>query len=162
MISRNTSFKYKGQAVDVKKIASELGVQYVAEGSVRRAGNRVRVTVQLIDAAADNPGRARLLGLRAVVSRMLGDLRPAHSDAKMALVHAEATGQLRRIAVAQARLANVLVRLGELAEADQLFARGHPAMAAGYLLASLAAGLTAVYGGILVGRLWPGTERGLA
>ena len=54
VISRNTSFKYKGQAVDVKKVASELGVQYVAEGSVRRSGNRVRVTVQLIDAAADN------------------------------------------------------------------------------------------------------------
>jgi tetratricopeptide (TPR) repeat protein len=74
-----------------------------------------------IDAASDNPSRARLLGLRAVVGRMVGDLRPALSDAKMALVHAEATGQLRRIAVAQSRLANVLVRLGELAEADQLF-----------------------------------------
>jgi CrcB protein len=47
-------------------------------------------------------------------------------------------------------------------EADQLVARGHPAMAAGYIVASLAAGLTAVYAGILVGRLWPGTERGLA
>jgi tetratricopeptide (TPR) repeat protein len=74
-----------------------------------------------IDAAADNPSRARLLGLRAVVGRVIGDLRTSHADAKMALVHAEATGQLRRIAVAQARLANVLVRLGELAEADRLF-----------------------------------------
>ncbi len=53
VISRNTSFKFKGQAVDVKKVAKELGVQYVVEGSVRRAGNRVRVTVQLIDAEAD-------------------------------------------------------------------------------------------------------------
>ena len=44
VISRNTSFKFKGQAVDVKKVARELGVQYVVEGSVRRAGNRVRVT----------------------------------------------------------------------------------------------------------------------
>ncbi|HEX6871619.1 MAG TPA: WG repeat-containing protein, partial [Micromonosporaceae bacterium] len=74
-----------------------------------------------IDGASDNGSRARLLGLRAVVGRMLGDLGPAHSDAKMALVHAEATGQLRRVAVAQCRLANVLVRLGELAEADRLF-----------------------------------------
>ena len=54
VISRNTSFKYKGQAVDVKKVARELGVQYVVEGSVRKAGNRVRVTVQLIDAESDH------------------------------------------------------------------------------------------------------------
>jgi len=53
VISRNTSFKYKGQVVDVRKVARELGVQYVVEGSVRKAGNRVRVSVQLIDAEAD-------------------------------------------------------------------------------------------------------------
>jgi adenylate cyclase len=53
VISRNTSFKFKGAAVDVKKVARELGVQYVLEGSVRRAGDRVRITVQLIDAEAD-------------------------------------------------------------------------------------------------------------
>ncbi len=53
VISRNTSFKFKGQAVDVKKVAKDLGVQYIVEGSVRKAGNRVRVTVQLIDAEAD-------------------------------------------------------------------------------------------------------------
>ena len=53
VISRNTSFKFKGQVVDVKQVARDLGVQYVIEGSVRRAGNRVRVTVQLIDAEAD-------------------------------------------------------------------------------------------------------------
>ncbi len=80
-----------------------------------------------IDAAADNQSRARLLGLRAVVARMVGDLRPALADAKLALVHAEATGQLRRIAVAQARLANVLVRLGELDEADRLFTQANSA-----------------------------------
>jgi len=54
VISRNTSFKYRGQAVDVKKVARELDVQYVVEGSVRKAGNRVRVTVQLIDAESDH------------------------------------------------------------------------------------------------------------
>ena len=53
VISRNTSFKFKGQAVDVKKVARDLGVQYVLEGSVRRAGERIRITVQLIDAEAD-------------------------------------------------------------------------------------------------------------
>ncbi|MBI3782088.1 MAG: adenylate/guanylate cyclase domain-containing protein [Deltaproteobacteria bacterium] len=54
VISRNTSFKFKGQGVDVRKVARELGVQYVVEGSVRKAGNRVRVTVQLIDAESDH------------------------------------------------------------------------------------------------------------
>jgi adenylate cyclase len=53
VISRNTSFKFKGGAVDVKKVARDLGVQYIVEGSVRKAGNRVRVTAQLIDAEAD-------------------------------------------------------------------------------------------------------------
>jgi adenylate cyclase len=53
VISRNTSTRYKGRAVDVKKIARELAVQYLLEGSVRKVGNRVRVTVQLIDAEAD-------------------------------------------------------------------------------------------------------------
>jgi tetratricopeptide (TPR) repeat protein len=78
-----------------------------------------------IDTANDNASRARLLGLRAVVARILGELGPAQSDAKMALVHAEATGQLRRISVAQARLANVLVRLGQLDEADRLFTQAN-------------------------------------
>lgn len=54
VISRNTSFKFKGQRVEMKKVARELGVQYVVEGSVRKAGNRVRVTVQLIDAESDH------------------------------------------------------------------------------------------------------------
>ena len=54
VISRNTSFKYKGQVVDVRKVAKDLNVQYVVEGSVRRAGNRVRVTVQLIDGESDH------------------------------------------------------------------------------------------------------------
>ena len=51
VIARNSSFTYKGQAVDVKQVGRELGVRYVLEGSVRKAGNRVRITGQLIDAA---------------------------------------------------------------------------------------------------------------
>jgi tetratricopeptide (TPR) repeat protein len=49
VIARNSSFTYKGKAVDVKQVARELGVRYVLEGSVRKAGNRVRITGQLID-----------------------------------------------------------------------------------------------------------------
>ncbi|HME83440.1 MAG TPA: adenylate/guanylate cyclase domain-containing protein [Roseiarcus sp.] len=50
VLARNSSFTYKGQAVDVKQVGRELGVRYVLEGSVRKAGNRVRITGQLIDA----------------------------------------------------------------------------------------------------------------
>ena len=53
VIARNSSFAFKGQSLDVKQISSKLGVRYVVEGSVRRAGNRVRITAQLIDAAED-------------------------------------------------------------------------------------------------------------
>jgi adenylate cyclase len=50
VIARNSSFAYKGKAVDVRHVAQELGVRYVLEGSVRTAGGRIRVTAQLIDA----------------------------------------------------------------------------------------------------------------
>ena len=50
VIARNSSFVYKGRAVDVKQVGRELGVRYVLEGSVRKSGNRVRITGQLIDA----------------------------------------------------------------------------------------------------------------
>jgi adenylate cyclase len=51
VIARNSSFVYKGKVVDIQQVARELGVRYVLEGSVRKAGNRVRITGQLIDAA---------------------------------------------------------------------------------------------------------------
>ncbi|MEE8214526.1 MAG: adenylate/guanylate cyclase domain-containing protein, partial [Alphaproteobacteria bacterium] len=51
VIARSTMFSYKGQAIRVRQVGQELGVQYVLEGSVRRAGDRVRVNAQLIDAA---------------------------------------------------------------------------------------------------------------
>jgi adenylate cyclase len=54
VISRNSSFTYKGQAVDMKQVGRELGARYVVEGSVRKAGSRVRVSAQLIDTAADH------------------------------------------------------------------------------------------------------------
>jgi adenylate cyclase len=50
VVARNSTFTYKGRAVDVKQVSREQGVRYVLEGSVRKAGNRVRVTAQLIDA----------------------------------------------------------------------------------------------------------------
>jgi adenylate cyclase len=50
VIARNSTFTYKGQAIDVRRVGRELGVRYVLEGSVRKAGGRVRITAQLIDA----------------------------------------------------------------------------------------------------------------
>ena len=54
VIARNSTFTYKGRAVDMKQVAEELGVRYVLEGSVRKSGNRVRITAQLIDGLTGN------------------------------------------------------------------------------------------------------------
>ena len=51
VIARDSSFVYKGRTVDVKQVGRELGVRYVVEGGVRKAGHRVRITAQLIDAS---------------------------------------------------------------------------------------------------------------
>src|SRR5262249_1104277 len=52
VIARNSSFTYKGKAVDIKQVGRELGVRYVLEGSVRKASGRIRITGQLIEAAS--------------------------------------------------------------------------------------------------------------
>ena len=54
VISRNSSFVYKGQAVNIPEVAKTLGAQYLVEGSVRKSGDRLRITVQLIDTASDS------------------------------------------------------------------------------------------------------------
>jgi adenylate cyclase len=54
VIARNSCFTYKGRAVDVKQVGLELGVRYVLEGSLRKAGNRIRVTAQLVEAETGN------------------------------------------------------------------------------------------------------------
>ncbi|MBT3532700.1 MAG: tetratricopeptide repeat protein, partial [Rhodospirillaceae bacterium] len=54
VIARNSSFAYKGQAVDIKQVGRDLGVRYVLEGSVRKASNRVRITAQFIEAETGN------------------------------------------------------------------------------------------------------------
>ncbi len=54
VIARNSSFAFKGQKVDITEVGRKLGVQYVVEGSVRKAGNRVRVTAQLIESSANH------------------------------------------------------------------------------------------------------------
>ena len=75
VIARQSSFSYKGRAVDVKHTGRELGVRYVVEGSVRKSGNRVRITAQLIDAETERAHLGRPLGARPE-----RHLRPAGRD----------------------------------------------------------------------------------
>ncbi len=53
VIARNSSFQFRGEAIDIRRVSQELGVRYVLEGSVRRSDNRVRITVQLIDSLGE-------------------------------------------------------------------------------------------------------------
>jgi TolB-like protein len=68
VIARTSSFTYKGKAVDVKWVGRELGVRYVLEGSVRKAGNRVRITGQLINTQL--PGTTALGAKRSFVAKL--------------------------------------------------------------------------------------------
>jgi hypothetical protein len=78
VIARNSSFAYKGQAVDVKRVGRELGVRYVLEGSVRKAGNRVRITAQLIDPRLEPISGPTVLAARLKMSSTCRTrLRPA-------------------------------------------------------------------------------------
>src|SRR5207302_9126421 len=54
VIARNSCFTYTGRAVEIRQVGRELGVRYVLEGSLRKAGNRIRVTAQLVEAATGN------------------------------------------------------------------------------------------------------------
>ena len=70
VIARNSSFTYKGKAVHMKQIAEELGVGYVVEGSVRKSGDRVRITVQLNDVATGaTSGPSATTGISPTFSR---------------------------------------------------------------------------------------------
>jgi TolB-like protein len=96
VIARNSSFTYKGRSVDVKQVGRELGVRYVLEGSVRKAGNRVRVTGQLIDAAAG----AHLWAER--FDSTLDDIFDLHDELAMSVVGAIAP-QLERAEIQRAK-----------------------------------------------------------
>jgi adenylate cyclase len=85
VIARNSAFSYKGRAVDVRTVSRELGVRYVVEGSVRRAGNRVRVTAQLIDAISGNHVWAEKY------DRMMEDLFDLQEEVTQSIVGAVAT-----------------------------------------------------------------------
>ena len=82
VIARNSSFSFKGQALDVKSLSAKLGVRYIVEGSVRRAGNRVRITAQLVDAVTG----AHLWAER--YDRDLADIFAVQDEVTLAIVTA--------------------------------------------------------------------------
>jgi len=147
VIARNSSFTYKGKAVDIKQVGRELGVRYVLEGSVRKAGNRVRITGQLIDAAtgrhlwADKFDGALedVFGLQdQVTMNVVGLLAPTLERAEIERAREKPTDRLdsydfylRGMALANRR--------GSLAEAREFFRKAFehdPEYGAAYAMAA--------------------------
>jgi TolB-like protein/Tfp pilus assembly protein PilF len=103
VIARNSSFTYRGRAVDVKQVGRELGVRYVLEGSVQKAGDRVRITGQLVDAStgvhiwADHFDDALkdIFDLQdRVAARVVGEIAPRLSLVEIERAHRKPTGNL--------------------------------------------------------------------
>jgi adenylate cyclase len=95
VIARNSSFTYKGRTVDIKQVGRELRVQYVLEGSVRRGGEKVRITAQLVDAASgrhvwadqfDGTLQDVFEMQDSVTARVVGSIAPRLSEAEMETV----------------------------------------------------------------------------
>ena len=116
VIARNSSFTYKGRAVDVKQVGRELGVRYVLEGSLRKAGNRIRVTAQLIEATtgmhvwADRYDRdlADIFAVQdEITDRGHGRDRPGDRRRRIAARDAQAARQPRRLGRLSARACGI-------------------------------------------------------
>jgi adenylate cyclase len=112
VIARNSSFTYKGRAVDVKQVARELGVRYVLEGSVRRSGGRVRIVAQLIEAETSSHIWAERH------DRALGDVFAVQDEITSAVVTAILP------AVADAELRRMLRKAPENLGAWEAYQRG--------------------------------------
>ncbi|MFO1060408.1 MAG: adenylate/guanylate cyclase domain-containing protein [Dongiaceae bacterium] len=103
VIARNSSFTYKGRSVEVKQVGRELGVRYLLEGSVRRAGSRVRITAQLIDAATSahlwadrfDGGLEDIFELQdQVTARVIGAIAPRLEQAEIERAKRKPTASL--------------------------------------------------------------------
>jgi class 3 adenylate cyclase/TolB-like protein len=97
VIARNSSSTYKGQAIHVRQVGRELGVRYVLEGSVRKSGNQVRITTQLIDIGAMMALIDRALGLNPSFARgwdISAALRLKAGESDLAIGHAETSLRL--------------------------------------------------------------------
>src|SRR6476620_8231540 len=108
VIAHNSSFAYKGRAVDVKQVGRELGVRYVLEGSVRKAGSRIRITGQLIDSATGahlwaerfDGGLGDIFDLQdQVTESVVGAIAPAVEKAEIERARRKPTDSLDAYAV---------------------------------------------------------------
>ena len=132
VIARNSSFTYKGKAVDIKHVGRELGVRYVLEGSVRKSGGRVRITGQLIEAATDrhlwadkfDGALEDVFDLQdQVTSRVVGLIAPKLEQAEIERARQKPTENLDSYDFFLRGLA--LTNKGALAEARALFAKAY-------------------------------------
>jgi TolB-like protein/class 3 adenylate cyclase/Tfp pilus assembly protein PilF len=147
VIARNSTFTYKGKAVDIKQVGRELGVRYVLEGSVRKAGNRVRITGQLIEAStgrhlwADkfDGDLADVFGLQdQVTTSVVGLIAPTLEQAEIERATQKPTDRLDSydFYLRGKALAN---KMGSLAEARGLFEKAFeqdPGYGAAYAMAA--------------------------
>ena len=129
VIARNSTFTYKGRAVEVKQVGRELGVRYVLEGSVRRAANRVRITGQLVDATtgahlwADrfDGGLGDIFDLQdQVTERVVGALAPAVETAEIERAKYKPTESLDAYAIYLRGLAKFYQYGNQLATTEAL------------------------------------------
>jgi adenylate cyclase len=155
VIARNSCFTYKGRAVDVKQVGRELGVRYVLEGGVRKAGNRIRVTAQLVEADTGNHIWAEhydrdLADIFAVQDEITEAVTiavaPAILDAELRRAVRKPTGNLDAWAAYQRGLwhfyeltpeDNILARgfFQQAIDVDPTFAGGYRGLAMAYLQA---------------------------
>ena len=148
VIARNSCFAYKGQSSDIRDVARRLGVAYVLEGSVRKAGNRVRITAQLIDGGSGNHVWAQrydrdLADIFAVqdeiTSTLVGAIEPELGRAERERARAKRPDDLRAWDLYQRGLWHAYKRTREdLAEAQHLFRQAieiEPGMARAYAAA---------------------------
>jgi TolB-like protein/class 3 adenylate cyclase len=132
VIARNSSFTYKGKAVDIKQVGRELGVRYVLEGSVRKSGGRVRITGQLIEAATDrhlwadkfDGALADVFDLQdQVTSSVVGLIAPKLEQAEIERARQKPTESLDSYDFFLRGMA--LTNKGKYAEARQFFSKAY-------------------------------------
>jgi adenylate cyclase len=159
VIARNTSFTYKGKAVDIKQVGRELGVRYVLEGSVRKAGGRVRITGQLIEAAtgahlwADKVDGALedVFDLQdQVTSSVVGAIAPAMQFAETERTKRKPTADLDSYdmylrgsaAVWEGRLKDAISYFKKAIEKDDRYAEAYGLCAGAYVVLQSYGGIT--------------------
>jgi TolB-like protein/class 3 adenylate cyclase len=147
VIARNSSFTYKGKAVDIKQVGRELGVRYVLEGSVRKAGSRVRITGQLIEAATDrhlwadkfDGALEDVFGLQdQVTSSVVGLIAPRLEQTEIERARQKPTDSLDSYDLFLRGMA-LAYRKGKFLEARQFFRKAFeqdPAYGAAYAMAA--------------------------